>query len=74
MNKGNDIVLVVNMGNWGVGIICFFVQNFLMVDGIFVYIYGMYVDGDGYYMGDQMIVDVCINCDSCLFFFLKEFG
>ena len=40
MNKGNDIALAANMGNWGVGITRSFVQNFLMADGTPVYTHG----------------------------------
>ena len=74
MNKGNDIALAANMGNWGVGITRSFVQNFLMADGTPVYTHGTYADGDGYYMGDQTIADVRTNRDSRLSLFLKEPG
>ncbi len=69
MNKGNDIALAANMGNWGVGITRSFVQNFLMADGTPVYTHGTYADGDGYYMGDQTIADVRTNRDSRLSLF-----
>ena len=72
MNKGNDIALAANMGNWGVGITRSFVQNFLMADGTPVYTHGTYADGDGYYMGDQTIADVRTNRDSRLSLFFER--
>ncbi|MDH6342766.1 hypothetical protein M2480_002461 [Parabacteroides sp. PFB2-12] len=71
---GNDIALAANQSNWGVGVTRAYVQNFLMEDGTPVYAHGSYMEGDGYYKGDQTVADVVVNRDSRLSLFLKVGG
>lgn len=72
---GNDVALAANQGNWNVGLTRGYVQNFLAKDGMPVYIYGTYADGDGvHYKGDKTIADVRYNRDPRLSIFLKEPG
>jgi hypothetical protein len=68
------ICIAANQSNWAVGMTRSYIQNFLMADGMPVYVHGTYADGDGYYKGDKTIADVRANRDSRLSLFLKEPG
>lgn len=76
---GRDLIMhnvnvSAGLGNYGIGVTRAFVNNFLMADGTPVYAHGNYTNGDGYYMGDKTIADVCQNRDSRLQIFLKQPG
>lgn len=70
----HGVPFAANQGNTFIGVTRSYVNNFLMADGLPVYVHGTYADGDGYYQGDKTIHNVLQNRDSRLVLFLKEPG